>query len=55
MRRGPPDGPLMGRVGRSVSPLVAIKGAPLGSQQGGPALSSWAQGTAGATYLRPER
>lgn len=35
MRRGPPDGPLMGRVGRSVSPLVAIKGAPLGSQQGG--------------------
>lgn len=35
MSRGPPDGPLMSRVCRSVSPLVAIKGASLSSQQGG--------------------
>lgn len=34
MSRGP-DGPLVSRVCRSVSPLAAIKGAPPSSQQGG--------------------
>lgn len=44
-----PDGPPMSRVCRSVSELAAIRGAPPSPQQGGPALSLQAQGTASAT------